>query len=160
MRIQNDSKRSEEINMPLCKLVYMSRPVENTDNVEFEKILAQSSINNKKQGITGMLYFGRDIFLQALEGPRFSVSQLYEKLCRDPRHYDIEILYFDEIENRAFDSWAMGKPAKTDGMEEVFMKYTDAKVLKFETLQHLSGLKIWRMMLDIRYRMSVQSLAQ
>ena len=62
--------------MPLCKLVYMSRPAEGIDEADFESILEISSKNNANKDITGMLYFGGDIFFyRRSKGPDLALAK-------------------------------------------------------------------------------------
>jgi hypothetical protein len=48
-------------------------------------ILATSRRNNVRVGVTGMLLFHKDNYLQILEGPRASVLRLFATVEADPR---------------------------------------------------------------------------
>ena len=72
----------------LVRLLYCSRPVD-TSPAAIESILAQSRQHNPTTGITGILCYGGDIFLQAIEGGRMAVSELYGHIQKDPRHKDV-----------------------------------------------------------------------
>jgi hypothetical protein len=71
--------------------------------------LEQSRKNNPLQGITGMLCFTNDIFVQVIEGGRDEVCELYNTIVRDDRHRDVRILIYEEISERRFGSWTMGQ---------------------------------------------------
>ena len=60
----------------LVRLLYASRAIDPA-SAEIEQILAQSRQGNPGLGITGILCYGGGIFLQAIEGGRNSVSELY-----------------------------------------------------------------------------------
>jgi hypothetical protein len=47
------------------------------------------------------------VFLQAIEGGRSAVSELYGHILRDPRH-KVELLHYEEITERRFGGWTMG----------------------------------------------------
>ena len=47
--------------------------------------------------------------MQALEGGREEVNQLYARLVRDARHTDVTLLDYAEISERRFSSWRMGR---------------------------------------------------
>jgi hypothetical protein len=71
--------------------------------------LATSRTHNPACGITGILCYGAGIFLQAIEGGRGAVSELYNHISRDPRHKDVVLLDFEEISERRFGGWTMGQ---------------------------------------------------
>ncbi len=63
---------------------------------------------NHTQKITGYLVRHGSNYVQWLEGPKGSLDRLYEKLGKDDRHQDLEILASGERVNRVFPSWLMG----------------------------------------------------
>lgn len=95
----------------LVRLLYASRAVEVIDAALLESVLATSVRNNAEHGITGVLcaYQNGHIFVQALEGARDEVSRLYNIIVKDPRHVDVTLLHFQEITERSFSSWRMGR---------------------------------------------------
>lgn len=70
-------------------------------------ILAQAVARNGIDGITGLLYTEDDAFLQAIEGPEASMTDLIERLEGDDRHHDIRILVDRAVEEREFGDWTM-----------------------------------------------------
>ena len=93
----------------LIRLMYASRAVPAVDSEELHSLLRQCRINNPKHGITGVLCFADRIFLQVLEGSRRAVNQLYRRIATDARHSDVELLSYQEIDERRFAGWAMGQ---------------------------------------------------
>ncbi|MFZ9322948.1 MAG: BLUF domain-containing protein, partial [Hylemonella sp.] len=63
----------------LVRLLYASRAVD-TSPASIETILSQSRQYNPIYGITGILCYGGGIFLQAIEGGRDAVSELYGQI--------------------------------------------------------------------------------
>ncbi len=95
----------------LVRLVYASRAVDAIDRKLLDTILEQSRQANAEAGITGMLCACEDTntFLQALEGGRTQVNALYGHIVRDERHRDVTLLAYDEIHERRFAHWRMGR---------------------------------------------------
>lgn len=93
----------------LVRLLYASRAVPPLSQTVLDNILAQSHANNPAQGITGLLCYGGDIFMQVLEGGRKEVCDLYHRIVSDARHQGVELLQFEEIDCRRFANWTMGQ---------------------------------------------------
>ncbi len=70
-------------------------------------ILQQAVARNGIEGITGLLYTEDDAFLQAIEGPPESMSDLLARLHNDGRHRDLKILVDRPVEHREFGDWTM-----------------------------------------------------
>ena len=94
----------------LTRLLYASRATDPIDDVFLKSVLESSRSHNLEHGITGILcvYQKGNVFLQALEGARTAVNTLYCSIVRDPRHRDITLLDYTEIEQRLFAGWRMG----------------------------------------------------
>ena len=94
----------------LTRLLYASRATEPIGEPMLRAILERSRANNLERGITGVLCAHPEggVFLQALEGSRTAVNALYAAILRDPRHREITILDYAEIDERRFPSWLMG----------------------------------------------------
>ncbi|MEY4758083.1 MAG: hypothetical protein RJA34_2981, partial [Pseudomonadota bacterium] len=80
----------------LVRLLYASRAIDRSEEA-IEGILLQSRQSNPSCGITGILCYGGGIFLQAIEGGRNQVSELFSHIQRDPRHKDVVLLHYEEI---------------------------------------------------------------
>lgn len=94
----------------LVRLVYASRAVEKIDDALVRAIVEASQACNPEHGITGILCTQpeQDVFVQVIEGARSAVNTLYNNIVRDPRHRDVMLLQYEEIEQRRFASWRMG----------------------------------------------------
>ena len=64
--------------------MYASRAAPGIDQDELIAILRKSKANNPAVGVTGVLCLNEAIFLQALEGGRSAVNQLYNRIVCDP----------------------------------------------------------------------------
>ena len=80
----------------LFRLVYRSRSTfEGTaEDVQraIDKTLATSRTRNAEAGITGTLLFTRLFFVQALEGPAAAVEAIFDRICCDLRHVNVEVV--------------------------------------------------------------------
>ena len=113
----------------LVRLMYASRATETVRPEALSAILKKSTHNNPLAGVTGVLCFSGDIFLQVLEGGRSQVSKLYNRITQDPRHKDVVLLSYEEIEERSFASWAMGQVNMSRLNPAMLLKYSEAAVL-------------------------------
>jgi hypothetical protein len=113
----------------LVRLVYASRAVAAVDQEELVAILRKSKANNPSQGITGVLCFSEGIFLQALEGGRSAVNQLYNRIVSDSRHTQVELLCYEEIGERRFAGWSMGQVNIARLNPALLLKYSERPAL-------------------------------
>ena len=108
----------------LVRLLYASRAVD-TSQGAIEAILAQSRSHNTACGVTGILCYGAGVFLQAIEGGRVAISELYGHIQRDPRHKDVALLHFEEIFERRFGGWSMGQVNLSKLNHALLLKYSE-----------------------------------
>lgn len=93
--------------MDSVRLLYASVAAPTLSNADLAAIGATSVRNNTVHGITGFLCFSDRAFLQVLEGTGQAVNRLYRTLLGDPRHSDVQLLSYAEIDSRFFGSWSM-----------------------------------------------------
>jgi Sensors of blue-light using FAD len=108
----------------LVRLLYASTLINGNDNQVIDSILAQSRLHNPALGITGVLVYSDGVFLQALEGGRAQVSELYNHIVKDTRHTHVTLLTFEEITERRFGSWTMGQVNLAKVNANVLLKYS------------------------------------
>lgn len=108
----------------LVRLLYASRAVDPGEE-SIEAILSQSRQHNPECGITGILCYGGGIFLQAIEGGRMPVSQLYTLIQKDVRHKDVVLLHYEEISERRFGGWTMGQVNMSRINNSILLKYAE-----------------------------------
>jgi Sensors of blue-light using FAD len=107
----------------LVRLLYASRAAAPVVASVQESILEQSRGRNPKIGVTGVLCFSDDIFIQVLEGGRDEVCELYNTIARDTRHQNVRILSFEEIRERRFGNWTMGQVNLAKVNPTLLLKY-------------------------------------
>lgn len=108
----------------LVRLLYCSRAVDPSP-AAIEAILTQSRQHNPVSGITGILCYGGGIFLQAIEGGRMQVSELFGTIQKDPRHKDVALLEYEEILERRFAGWSMGQVNISKLNHSILLKYSE-----------------------------------
>jgi len=108
----------------LVRLLYASR-AKDTNNEAIDNILAQARQYNPTWGITGILCYGGGIFLQAIEGGRMAVSELYGHIQKDARHKDLVLLHYEEISERRFGGWTMGQVNISKINQSILLKYAE-----------------------------------
>jgi hypothetical protein len=107
----------------MIQLSYISSVAHPMSTEELVQLLQTCLANNDRNGVTGMLLYGNDTFLQTLEGEEKVVDSLYEKIRHDPRHCNVKSLTRKVIEARQYADWNMG-----------FKRMTNKE------LQHVGGL--------------------
>jgi hypothetical protein len=90
------------------KIIYASRALRPVSETELETILAASRRNNDEAGLSGLLLYCAESFLQILEGELEPLSATYARIAADDRHADLRQLSFEPIECRKFGDWTMG----------------------------------------------------
>jgi hypothetical protein len=113
----------------LVRLMYASRAVPAVDAEELQTLLRQCRTNNPKHGVTGVLCFADRVFLQVLEGSRPSVNRLYQRIAADTRHNDVELLSYQEIDERRFAGWSMGQVQMAGLNPALLLKYSASATL-------------------------------
>ena len=125
----------------LVRLLYASRAVDNSPEA-VEAILAQSRAHNTACGITGILCYGAGTFLQAIEGGRTAISELYGHIQRDARHKDVVLLHYEEISERRFGGWTMGQVNLLKLNHSILLKYSEKPELDPYSVSGLSLIHI------------------
>ena len=109
----------------LVRLLYVSRAVDPDSSAATESILASSRAHNLHNGITGILCYGGGIFLQAIEGGRMQVNDLYAQIVNDQRHRDVVLLDYQEVTERRFGGWSMGVVNLSKLNTSIVLKYSE-----------------------------------
>lgn len=92
----------------MIQISYISSATKAMSPDDLEEILRVSRENNARLGITGMLLYCNKTFIQIMEGEETAVNALLDKIKRDPRHTDFQILKRKTIERREYADWSMG----------------------------------------------------
>lgn len=95
------------------QLLYISSAAPGTA-IDVSAILAVSLRNNRREGVTGLLWTDERRFLQVLEGDEASVQMAFERIKGDPRHRAIVVLHDRTIAVREFGAWEMARRGPLD----------------------------------------------
>lgn len=85
---------------------------------DMEQILMSATRNNAELGITGMLLFNGQNFLQLLEGEPAVVDALLDRVEADSRHSGVVVMTDIEIAERCFPDWSMQLLRLAESVEE------------------------------------------
>lgn len=94
----------------LHTLIYCSTGVGVSED-DLQNILHVARVNNTEAGISGILLYGGDEFVQVLEGPKARVEALFDRIEKDKRHMDVAPLVSTPITSRTFGDWSMAYAA-------------------------------------------------
>lgn len=92
----------------MIHLVYVSSATRHMSDTELENLLKECKENNKNRQVTGMLLYSDGNFIQALEGEKNTVENIYSSILNDERNKDNIIIEKDSILQRNFPNWSMG----------------------------------------------------
>lgn len=134
--------------MYLVRLIYASRPITETTPDMVKQIIHSAQKNNPALGLTGILCFNSDYFLQCLEGDRKSVNQLYTRILNDERHTDTALLCYEEIYKRDFSEWSMGYVPYTKTFKPLVLKYSGSEEFNPYSMHGKSAYKLLRSLSD------------
>jgi hypothetical protein len=92
----------------MIRITYLSQAASNFSSIDLLYLLEHCHMNNPKLGLTGLLIFGNETFLQTIEGENHIVEEIIDKISKDKRHIKFQVLSKQLIENRQYSNWAMG----------------------------------------------------
>ena len=109
----------------LSQLVYRShrRCAHTEESGLVPAILSVSRRNNARDGLTGFLLLDRYWFFQVLEGERARVFATYERIRRDPRHGDLELMSLRDPAARSFPTWSMAGAVRGPAHQAIFLSH-------------------------------------
>jgi len=90
------------------RIIYCSRATTDVSPDELVALLTVSRRNNEAAGLSGMLLYSSQSFLQMLEGEPAAMADTYARIHADPRHRDLRLLLDAEVARPLFPDWSMG----------------------------------------------------
>lgn len=94
--------------MPPYEILYISELSPTTSPATIAEILVQARKQNKLNGITGLLLFDGEHFIQVLEGDREEVLAVMSRIESDARHSGVKRLHEGFIAQRQFQCFGIG----------------------------------------------------
>lgn len=92
----------------MLEIVYVSAAARPFGESDLSALLTKAREKNERLGLTGMLLYVGNNFMQLLEGPADALGPLIETIKRDPRHGEVTVILQRSIERRSFPDWSMG----------------------------------------------------
>lgn len=89
-------------------MIYCSQATHDVSPDELLDLLGAARDRNQKSGLSGMLLYCSQSFLQMLEGDGSALTATYERIARDPRHTNLRVLLDADVPARMFPDWSMG----------------------------------------------------
>ena len=89
------------------RMIYVSKATIGDDVAQLDAIVVESVARNTSVGVTGMLWFDGTRFAQVLEGDHDPIGSTMDRIARDRRHRNVEIILDRPIAHRMFATWAM-----------------------------------------------------
>lgn len=90
------------------RIIYCSQAVHDFPPDELVTLLDRSRQRNAGCGLTGMLLYSSQSFLQMVEGEADAIEATYARIRADERHTNLRLLMDAEVPGRLFPDWTMG----------------------------------------------------
>lgn len=90
------------------RIIYCSQATWDVAPDELVSLLELSRRNNERDGLSGMLLYCSQSFLQVLEGDSEALDRTYQRIRADDRHMNLRLLLDAEVPRPMFPDWTMG----------------------------------------------------
>jgi len=90
------------------RIIYCSQATYDLAPDELVGLLEVSRSNNEAVGLSGMLLYSSQSFLQVLEGDPAALATTYARIGADDRHLNLRLLLEAEVAAPLFPDWTMG----------------------------------------------------
>lgn len=127
-------------------IVYFSKPTKRLlTDTELETLLMGARDFNKEHGLTGVLIYRHDLFMQCIEGAEDSLSQAYKRITDSSQHKDIIKVFDSPIDELSFPNWLMGlsRPVESELLKFNAISWTESMNGKNDSLGMVLLKKFW-----------------
>ena len=90
------------------RIIYCSQSTADVSPEELVALLELCRRNNEQAGLTGMLLYSSQSFLQVLEGDEGALATTYARILADDRHTNLRLLLNADVAAPLFPDWTMG----------------------------------------------------
>ncbi len=90
------------------RVIYCSQATQDLSPDDLVQLLEGSRRNNEAVGLSGMLLYSSQSFLQVLEGEEVPLQQTYARIKADARHVNLRLLMDAAVTAPLFPDWTMG----------------------------------------------------
>ena len=114
-------------------IIYLSWATTPFTDAQLQELLAVSHTRNALLGVTGILFYGNERFVQVLEGEEAAVRAVYARIRRDARHGNFITYANKPVAQRAFAKWAMAFEPTSPQRFERLVGYLGATTTPVDT---------------------------
>jgi hypothetical protein len=90
------------------RIIYCSQATHDVSPDELIGLLEGARARNEQVGLSGMLLYCSQSFLQMLEGDAAALETTYSRIRADERHTNLRLLLDAEVTAPLFPDWSMG----------------------------------------------------
>ncbi len=90
------------------RIIYCSQATHDVSPDELIALLETARSQNQRTGLSGMLLYCSQSFLQVLEGDAEALETTYARIFADDRHTNLRLLMDAEVPAPLFPDWSMG----------------------------------------------------
>lgn len=116
--------QAEEPTMNMVRLLYISRMSADCGLDGLQAIMEQARRDNPAAGITGILCYMPERFVQLIEGGADRINDLFRRLLADPRHAEVRLVEYTAITARDFTRWSMAYVRADQADRTLLIKYS------------------------------------
>ncbi|MEL6349467.1 MAG: BLUF domain-containing protein, partial [Myxococcota bacterium] len=91
----------------LRRISYLSEATQPLSPEALSQLLRVARARNEAAGLSGVLMHSRSRFFQVLEGPHDALHATMERIYRDRRHKNVELILDVEVEHPGYQGWAL-----------------------------------------------------
>lgn len=129
----------------LTTIIYRSHISEHFPVNELEEMVSVANAKNGEADVTGILLFNGVHFFQLLEGPEENVFNIYQRICDDPRHYNVVEVFCDFAPYRRFGQVGMELfDLRQHEREEVLQNVLNRGTSKYQLIYDDRALQFFR----------------
>jgi hypothetical protein len=90
------------------RIIYCSQASHDFAPDELVDLLEKARASNERAGLSGMLLYCSQSFLQVLEGDAGALASTYARITSDDRHMNLRMLMAADVAAPLFPDWSMG----------------------------------------------------
>ena len=90
------------------RIIYCSQATHDFGPEELVDLLEKARVSNERAGLSGMLLYCSQSFLQVLEGDAGALASTYARITADGRHMNLRMLMAADVAAPLFPDWSMG----------------------------------------------------